>query len=44
MFPQLDLDIVKRENEENQERDNQGITYLYDFKKGDFVLKNGNLV
>lgn len=44
MFPQINLDIVKKENEENQEKTTQGITYLYDFKKKDFVLKDGKLV
>lgn len=44
MFPQINLDIVKKENEENQEKTTQGITYLYNFKKGDFVLKDGKLV
>lgn len=44
MFPKLDLDIAKEEIEEDIERVNQGITYLYDFKKGDFILRDGKLI
>lgn len=44
MFPQTNLDIIKEENEKNKPREKQGITYLYDFKKGDFVIRDGKLV
>lgn len=42
MFPDLNLDEVVEETLEEEEK--QGITYLYDFEKGDFVLENGKLV
>ena len=44
MFPKINLDITKEEVQENRSKENQGITYLYDFKKEDFILKNGRLV
>lgn len=44
MFPQINLDIVKQEKEQEKIKDKQGITYLYDFKKGDFILRNGKLI
>lgn len=44
MFPTLDLSLVKKEMDDNKPKENQGITYLYDFKKGDFVLRNGKPV
>ncbi|OLS02234.1 DUF2634 domain-containing protein [Tissierella creatinophila] len=44
MFPELELDDLVQEELENEEKTEQGITYLYDFKKGDFVMKDGRLV
>lgn len=44
MFPQTNIDIVRQENEQDKIKDKQGITYLYDFKKGDFILKDGMLI
>lgn len=44
MFPELNLDNVVEEDERNQIKKEQGFTYLYDFKKGDFVIKNGRLI
>lgn len=45
MFPEVNLDIIRQQyKEQNKSRDKQGITYLYDFKKGDFILKDGKLV
>lgn len=43
MFPTLDLDNVI-EKMEQEERQIQGKTFLYDFEKGDFVVKDGRLV
>lgn len=43
MFPTLDIDKII--SEENQSlRKPGGKTYKYDFKKGDFVIKDGRLV
>lgn len=43
MFPTLDLDNVVEELQV-EEKKNQGKTFLYDFDKGDFVIKDGRLV
>lgn len=43
MFPTLNLDNVIEELQV-EEKKNQGKTFLYDFKKGDFVIKDGRLV
>lgn len=43
MFPTIDLDNVIEELKV-EEKQNQGKTFLYDFKKGDFVIKDGRLV
>ncbi|WP_353096246.1 DUF2634 domain-containing protein [Tissierella praeacuta] len=43
IFPELNLDNVVKELK-NEEKKNQGKTFLFDFKKGDFVLKDGRLV
>lgn len=42
MFPEVDLDEVFQEIEDNDEFVFNGTSFLYDFKKGDFVYKNGN--
>lgn len=43
MFPTLDLDNVIEELQV-EEKKNQGKTFLYDFDKGDFVIRDGRLV
>ncbi len=43
MFPTLDLDNVIEELQV-EEKKNQGKTFLYDFEKGDFVIRDGRLV
>lgn len=43
MFPTLDLDNVIKELQVEGKK-NQGKTFLYDFKKGDFVIKDGRLI
>ena len=43
MFPTLDLDNVVEELKV-EENKNQGKTFLYDFDKGDFVIRDGRLV
>lgn len=43
MFPTLNLDNVIEETEQ-EESQIQGKTYLYDFEKGDFIIKDGRLV
>lgn len=44
MFPELNLDIVEEIKNESENDIKQGVTYLYDFKEGDFILKNGKPV
>lgn len=44
MFPDIDLGEIIEEELQEEEKIEQGITYLYDFKKGDFILKDGRLV
>lgn len=43
MLPRLNLDSAIEEINV-EEKKNQGKTFLYDFKKGDFVIKDGRLV
>ncbi len=43
MFPELNLDNAV-ENIETEEKTEQGKTFLYDFKKGDFILRDGRLI
>ena len=43
MFPTIDLDNVIEELKV-EGKQNQGKTFLYDFKKGDFVVRDGRLV
>lgn len=45
MFPSLDLDTVIQDIDKTRNiQDEQGVAYLYDFDKGDFVTKNGRLI
>lgn len=44
MFPKLDLDLAREEIREDAEEESQGISYLYDFKKKDFVIRAGSLI
>jgi len=44
MFPNLDIDQVLEEEKSLEELMPGGKSYAYDFKKGDFILKNGRLV
>ncbi|WP_077369717.1 DUF2634 domain-containing protein [Anaerosalibacter sp. Marseille-P3206] len=43
MFPTLNLDNIVKELQV-EEKKNQGKTFLYDFKKGDFAIRGGRLV
>lgn len=43
MFPKLDLDNIVEELQ-FEEKKNEGKTFLFDFEKGDFVIKDGRLV
>lgn len=43
MFPTLDIDQIASEENQNVTQPG-GKAYKYDFKKGDFVLKDGRLV
>lgn len=43
MFPSLELDNIIQNNIEQTEQ-KQGISYLFDFEKGDFVIKDGKLI
>ncbi|WMM23665.1 DUF2634 domain-containing protein [Tissierella sp. MB52-C2] len=43
MFPKLDLDNIAEELQ-FEEKKNEGKTFLFDFEKGDFVIKDGRLV
>lgn len=45
MFPKLNIDKVIKENKEDEKIITPGgISYLYDFKKGDFITNNGKLI
>lgn len=43
MLPEIDLDTVMNETEQ-QENKTYDKTFLFDFEKGDFVIKDGRLV
>lgn len=43
MFPKMELDNIIENNTE-QMAQKQGISYLFDFKKGDFVVRDGKLI
>lgn len=43
IFPELNLDNIVEELQ-TEEKKKQGKTFLYDFKKGDFVIKDGRFV
>ncbi|AOY76690.1 DUF2634 domain-containing protein [Clostridium formicaceticum] len=43
MFPSLDLDEIREAGQSEEEKPG-GKSFLYDFKKGDFVMKDGRLV
>lgn len=42
MFPELNIDNVVQKETVNKAK--QGKTFLYDFEKGDFVIRDGKLV
>lgn len=45
MFPQsIDFNKIEQEMEEDEQLEFNGTSYLYDFKKGDFIYKDGNPV
>lgn len=43
MFPE-ELDIIESQLIEDESVEWNGTTYLYDFKKGDFIYRNGKLI
>lgn len=44
MFPQVDESNIPNEEKEFKKARHTGKSFLYDFKKGDFVTHNGKLV